>query len=770
MRVTMVYPDGGTVTTEATIVDNEVIFESSSTPGSGGGQFVIVEELPEVGEPGTTYLVPNGGSSGNQYTEYVYVDGEYEIVGSAEIDLEDYYTKEEIVANPTLTGNEADLTSLQIGDTKYKVPSGGGGEGSGEPIKTFDVSIRLNYTETLSYAKITARFIDNEPQFIAGLNEAFSNFGNTVTLPTMSSLSDFINVVNTAYDFNPQAAFLLFMSVACSQTIPNFVEATFYKYDEMDGEETYSVIRTAELWGASIINTAGTILDLATLLQTDLANGFTVDQVDTEITSYTIGTGGGSGSGSGTGEFSAEYGVYKFTTTFANSHEPTPVLDMIQCFIDGESLLALLKLYAQQNSLPEPTEINVEEVENTINSLTVSSFSSIMELLSYSSIQTLYAPDALTIFRFGVPCRISYVDAGEDDSIVIRYFNGDNDVTVRCDEMSDLHTEVICLTSGTVSGGGSSTYEPITVEIGASDVDTTNGIEITNTAIKNKLIDIVKNKKINYVEIDTYSQETEYDYVKVTEKYNATGTYSEDLEMGGLTLYTINTLYDNGVISGQQAEYQKGLVLSIIFNNFGIMVGSSFATAVSYTFTANKKLVFRFYEADKTSGGSGSGTTTLPETHYIEVIGRFFNSSDEVIKFNIVNPDKFPSLVSDINDGITEMNSLTGLNIPLYTDINSLIEQSEYINSLDGSIYGQVKAAYYIKLFQTLTFLILSCTYWRGAAVYHCNIVANYDDEDPAQTECWFYYANIAGSLTVYSPVNDQEQSWNFTFHIDSLD
>ena len=35
-----------------------------------------------------------------------------------------------VVANPTLAGTEADLTGLQVGDTKYKVPAGGGG-GSG---------------------------------------------------------------------------------------------------------------------------------------------------------------------------------------------------------------------------------------------------------------------------------------------------------------------------------------------------------------------------------------------------------------------------------------------------------------------------------------------------------------------------------------------------------------------------------------------------------------------------------------------------------------
>lgn len=33
----------------------------------------------------------------------------------------------EVIANPTLAGTEGDLTGLQVGDTKYKIPSGGGG-------------------------------------------------------------------------------------------------------------------------------------------------------------------------------------------------------------------------------------------------------------------------------------------------------------------------------------------------------------------------------------------------------------------------------------------------------------------------------------------------------------------------------------------------------------------------------------------------------------------------------------------------------------------
>lgn len=46
----------------------------------------------------------------------------------------------EVVANPTLAGTEANLTGLQVGDTKYAVPQGG----SGSTLYRHHISIDLN--------------------------------------------------------------------------------------------------------------------------------------------------------------------------------------------------------------------------------------------------------------------------------------------------------------------------------------------------------------------------------------------------------------------------------------------------------------------------------------------------------------------------------------------------------------------------------------------------------------------------------------------------
>lgn len=57
-----------------------------------------------------------------------------------DVDLSNYYTKSEIVANPTLAGTESELEGLQIGSTKYKMPSGG------NEIELIDLSLISNGT------------------------------------------------------------------------------------------------------------------------------------------------------------------------------------------------------------------------------------------------------------------------------------------------------------------------------------------------------------------------------------------------------------------------------------------------------------------------------------------------------------------------------------------------------------------------------------------------------------------------------------------------
>lgn len=58
--------------------------------GGAGFEIKVVDELPETGEAGVMYMVPSGGEHPNVYDEYLYVDGNWEIVGNTAVDLTDY--------------------------------------------------------------------------------------------------------------------------------------------------------------------------------------------------------------------------------------------------------------------------------------------------------------------------------------------------------------------------------------------------------------------------------------------------------------------------------------------------------------------------------------------------------------------------------------------------------------------------------------------------------------------------------------------------------
>lgn len=75
----------------------------------------VVAELPTVEDAieNTIYLVPNGGTDNNVKDEYLFIDGAFELLGSTEIDMSDYYSKTELDAELTDMFNSASLTELK---------------------------------------------------------------------------------------------------------------------------------------------------------------------------------------------------------------------------------------------------------------------------------------------------------------------------------------------------------------------------------------------------------------------------------------------------------------------------------------------------------------------------------------------------------------------------------------------------------------------------------------------------------------------------------
>lgn len=65
--------------------------QTTLTEGSGIGGFdvQVVEELPDTGEKGVLYLVPNNSEEPNVYDEYIWIESQtkYEMLGTTEVDI-----------------------------------------------------------------------------------------------------------------------------------------------------------------------------------------------------------------------------------------------------------------------------------------------------------------------------------------------------------------------------------------------------------------------------------------------------------------------------------------------------------------------------------------------------------------------------------------------------------------------------------------------------------------------------------------------------------
>lgn len=108
-------------------------------------QIKIVDQLPSVGETNIIYLVKKSGSAPDIHDEYVFVDGKWEKIGDTEIDLSNYYTRDEV--DDKLTGFGAgDVIAAEAFTTADRVITS---NGPGKTVK--DSGILINNLALKSY-------------------------------------------------------------------------------------------------------------------------------------------------------------------------------------------------------------------------------------------------------------------------------------------------------------------------------------------------------------------------------------------------------------------------------------------------------------------------------------------------------------------------------------------------------------------------------------------------------------------------------------------
>lgn len=101
----------------------------------------VVNELPSTGETNVIYLVKKAGANPDVHDEYVYVEGNWEKIGNTEVDLSNYYTKDQVYTKSE-TYSQEEVGTL-ITEIEGKIPTIPNVEtsmsGAGNVITSIDV-------------------------------------------------------------------------------------------------------------------------------------------------------------------------------------------------------------------------------------------------------------------------------------------------------------------------------------------------------------------------------------------------------------------------------------------------------------------------------------------------------------------------------------------------------------------------------------------------------------------------------------------------------
>lgn len=117
------FDGGGSTVTKVSQLENDLNFQTDvqvqeliDTALETFG-YVVVDVLPDVGEPHTIYLLKKESGGEEIYEEYVYSEGAWRKIGAAEIDLSEYAKKTDLPTKVSQLENDKNfITDLDIDD------------------------------------------------------------------------------------------------------------------------------------------------------------------------------------------------------------------------------------------------------------------------------------------------------------------------------------------------------------------------------------------------------------------------------------------------------------------------------------------------------------------------------------------------------------------------------------------------------------------------------------------------------------------------------
>lgn len=134
----------------------------------------VLNELPSTGETNVIYLVKKAGTNPDVHDEYVYVEGNWEKIGNTEVDLSNYYTKDQVYTKSE-TYSQEEVGTL-ITEIEGKIPTIPNVETSMSGTGNVITSIDVDASNKHKIAAVKGISVYSESE----IDEKLSNLGDVI--------------------------------------------------------------------------------------------------------------------------------------------------------------------------------------------------------------------------------------------------------------------------------------------------------------------------------------------------------------------------------------------------------------------------------------------------------------------------------------------------------------------------------------------------------------------------------------------------------------
>lgn len=253
----------------------------------------IVADLPSVedADENTIYMIPSGlQEDDNKYYEWILIDGVFEQVGSWEVDLKNYATKDDVNAvdtkvdtlTQTVTDNKSALDE-DISDLQQQITDEIARAQEAEEANAAEIAKKANAADVYTKSETDSAIADAVKSATGGESAsdvliALNNYKKAVNTEVWGS-----EVADESLTSTPSRIDTLEQAVSELQNEEPYISSVTTDFQVIDGQLVLNELPASKITGLTDMSNNVSILQTKVQSLEDILNGYTDEETDEEV-------------------------------------------------------------------------------------------------------------------------------------------------------------------------------------------------------------------------------------------------------------------------------------------------------------------------------------------------------------------------------------------------------------------------------------------------------------------------------------------------------